>query len=482
MRNEQENNQNKSQQNEHSPLDREQMERNVQSESDKGSSAAKVQGELHTHGLDQQASLQGMEGESGLGVQVQGSVDEMVTRMWDVHVLLHTAGTDMHNANVGGDQVEHEPQESLSAERGSMQETTSNDESNVKRESAYEQALADLQAAAACIRQGQTVAFPTETVYGLGADARSTAAVEAVFVAKGRPSDNPLIVHIAHRDQLDALVTEVNATAEALMTAFWPGPLTLVLPVRPGAVSPRVTAGLDTVAVRMPDHPVALQLIAAAACPVAAPSANRSGRPSPTLAAHVREDLAGRIGGIVDGGPTGVGVESTVVQVGDDGTVTILRPGGITAEQLSAVAARVATDPALLAEGSAGEASPAPRSPGMKYTHYAPEGALCVVEGPPAAVAAWVSAALAEAAQRGERTAVLAFAEHAEQYRADAVFSLGDASELEEAARRLYAALRSCDEQGATYIVAEACSREGLGAAVMNRLLKAAGHRLIQVG
>ncbi|MEN1989248.1 L-threonylcarbamoyladenylate synthase [Paenibacillus hubeiensis] len=348
--------------------------------------------------------------------------------------------------------------------------------------SARQQALVDLQAAAACLRQGETVAFPTETVYGLGADARSTAAVEAVFAAKGRPSDNPLIVHIARRDQLDPLVTEVNATAEALMDAFWPGPLTLVLPVREGAVSPRVTAGLDTVGVRMPDHPVALQLIAAADCPVAAPSANRSGRPSPTLASHVREDLAGRIGGIVDGGPTGVGVESTVVQAGDDGTVTILRPGGITAEQLSAVAARVATDPGLLAEGPGGDDRPAPRSPGVKYTHYAPVGALCVVEGPPDAVAAWIGAALAEAAQRGERTAVLAFAEHAEQYRADAVFSLGEASELEEAARRLYAALRSCDEQGATYIVAEACSREGLGAAVMNRLLKAAGHRLIQVG
>lgn len=380
---------------------------------------------------------------------------ELVTEMWDVRVLV-SAENDHGLGNI----------EML----------------DVKKGSADQQALADLQAAAACIRQGQTVAFPTETVYGLGADARSTVAVEAVFVAKGRPSDNPLIVHIAHRDQLDTLVTEVNETAEALMAAFWPGPLTLVLPVRSGAVSPRVTAGLDTVAVRMPDHPVALQLIAAAACPVAAPSANRSGRPSPTLASHVREDLDGRIGGIVDGGPTGVGVESTVVQVGDDGTVTILRPGGITAEQLSAVAARVATDPALLAEGADGVGSPAPRSPGMKYTHYAPAGALCVVEGPPAAVAAWISAALAEAAQRGERTAVLAFAEHAEQYRADAVFSLGDASELEEAARRLYAALRNCDEQGATYIVAEACSREGLGAAVMNRLLKAAGNQLIQVG
>lgn len=230
-----------------------------------------------------QSSMKGMENDE--------RTEEMVTSMWDVNVLLANENTD-----------------------------------DVAKGSAYKQALVYLQDAAACLRQGQTVAFPTETVYGLGADARSTAAVEAVFAAKGRPSDNPLIVHIAQRDQLDSLVTDVNGTAEALMAAFWPGPLTLVLPVRPGAVSPRVTAGLDTVAVRMPDHPVALQLIAAAECPVAAPSANRSGRPSPTLAAHVREDLAGRIGGIVDGGPTGVGVESTVVQVGDDGTVTILRP------------------------------------------------------------------------------------------------------------------------------------------------------------
>lgn len=391
-----------------------------------------------------------------------GNPEGLLTSVWDVRALMIE-----NQPHVVGNLVMGEPE---------------GQEFDEKKESAYQQALADLQAAAACIRQGQTIAFPTETVYGLGADARSTAAVEAIFEAKGRPSDNPLIVHIAHRDQLDSLVTEVNEAAEALIKAFWPGPLTIVLPVKPGAVSPRVTAGLDTVGVRMPDHPVALQLLAAAACPVAAPSANRSGRPSPTLASHVSEDLAGRIGGIVDGGPTGVGVESTVVQVGDDGTVTILRPGGITAEQLSAVAARVATDPAILAEGAEGEGSPAPRSPGMKYTHYAPAGALCVVEGPPPAVAAWISAALAEAAQRGERTAVLAFAEHAEQYRADAVFSLGNASELEEAARRLYAALRSCDEQGATYIVAEACSREGLGAAVMNRLLKAAGHQLIQVG
>ncbi|WP_245640193.1 L-threonylcarbamoyladenylate synthase, partial [Paenibacillus dakarensis] len=182
-----------------------------------------------------------------------------------------------------------------------------------------------LEEAGRVLAAGGTVAFPTETVYGLGADAANTDAVEQIFAAKGRPSDNPLIVHISELSQLDGLVLGVNETERRLMDAFWPGPLTLVLPVKPGAVSTRVTAGLDTVAVRMPDHKVALALISAAGCPVAAPSANRSGRPSPTLAGHVYEDLAGAIDGILDGGPAGVGVESTVVQASQDGAVTVLR-------------------------------------------------------------------------------------------------------------------------------------------------------------
>ncbi|MDP4096107.1 L-threonylcarbamoyladenylate synthase [Paenibacillus sp. P96] len=336
-----------------------------------------------------------------------------------------------------------------------------------------------LQEAAALLRSGDTVAFPTETVYGLGADARNTAAVEAVFAAKGRPADNPLIVHIARRSQLDELVQQVNGTAEALIQAFWPGPLTLVLPVRPGVLSPRVTGGLDTVAVRMPDHPVALRLIAEAGCPVAAPSANRSGRPSPTLAEHVREDLQGRIGGIVNGGPTGVGLESTVVQAGDDGTVTILRPGGITAEQLAAVCAAVTTDPGL--DGEAGPGTPAPRSPGMKYTHYAPLGRLSVVEGPsPAMVTGLIRRELAAAEASGERTAVLAFDEHAADYIGQRVYSLGSLDTLQEAGQRLYGLLRRCDEDGITFILAEACPPRGLGEAIMNRLLKAAGHRVLR--
>ncbi|MGN7762114.1 L-threonylcarbamoyladenylate synthase [Paenibacillus sp. 22594] len=382
----------------------------------------------------------------------------------------------------------------------------------------YPQSTADQEAieeAAALLREGSTVAFPTETVYGLGADARSTAAVEAVFAAKGRPSDNPLIVHIAEWSELDGLVTEVHPFAAALIDAFWPGPLTVVLPVRPDVLSPLVTAGLDTVGVRMPDHPLALALIRAAGCPVAAPSANRSGRPSPTLAAHVLEDLAGYIGGVLDGGAAGVGLESTVVQVQPDGTVAVLRPGGITAEQLAAVlgpgavtpAPAPAVDVAAGAPGAsmdpaeapaaasghspgaahaAGDNSPAPRAPGMKYTHYAPRGALGVVRGASAQRVAEAAADLLQAAQRaGEITGLLLFEEHRALYPANAaacVVSLGSLASPEEGARSLYAALRRFDEAGATYILAEACPDTGLGAAIMNRLMKAAGGTVIDAG
>lgn len=360
--------------------------------------------------------------------------------------------------------------------------------------------------AAAMLRAGGTVAFPTETVYGLGADARNKKAVEAVFAAKGRPSDNPLIVHIADVGALDELVIEVHPIAEALMKAYWPGPLTVVLPVREGVLSSSVTAGLDTVGVRMPDHPVARALIRAAGCPVAAPSANRSGRPSPTLASHVLEDLAGYIDGVLDGGAAGVGLESTVVQVQPDGKVAILRPGGITSEQLSAIAGAEAvisepghSEPAS-AKGADTEhesapaqsaqpttdASSAPRAPGMKYTHYAPRGWLGVVRGTsPQRVAEVAASQLQAAQQRGEITGLLLFEEHQALYPADpaaCVLSLGSLASPEEGARSLYAALRRFDEAGATYILAEACPDAGLGAAIMNRLMKAAGGSIIDAG
>jgi L-threonylcarbamoyladenylate synthase len=337
--------------------------------------------------------------------------------------------------------------------------------------------------AARLLLHGETVAFPTETVYGLGADARNTQAVERIYAAKGRPSDNPLIVHLADRAGLADIAMPGGKTIERLLDAFWPGPLTVVLPARPGALSPRVTAGLPTVAVRVPAHPAALALLRAAAAPIAAPSANRSGRPSPTNAAHVRADLDGRIAGIVDGGPCGVGLESTVVEaVG--GALHILRPGGVTAAELRRVLPGV---PVVAAAEHALGAAEAPRSPGMKYAHYAPNGRLTLVQGAPASVAERIRRELAVAAASGECTGVLTFAEHAGRYPAgcaDVTLACGRLSDPATIARQLFAALRRFDEASVTCIFAECCDEtsdvSGVGAAVMNRLRKASGGRVIQ--
>lgn len=332
--------------------------------------------------------------------------------------------------------------------------------------------------AGAVLAQGGVVAFPTETVYGLGADAGNTAAVEAVFAAKGRPSDNPLIVHISQNHQLDALVQRVLPMERQLMNAFWPGPLTLVMPVIDGVLSPRVTAGLGTVGVRMPNHPVALSLITASGKPLAAPSANRSGRPSPTSAAHVADDLAGRIDGIVDGGEAGVGVESTVVQVQDNGSVLILRPGGITREQLLTIATDVQLDPGLAGVS----AETAPISPGMKYTHYAPRGSMSIVTGSSQArVRTWMQQQLLDAQQRGEQVGVLTFDEDTTDYGTALRLSLGSIDQPEQAASRLYGSLRTFDDHQITYILAQGCSEDGVGLAVMNRLSKAAGGQIFTV-
>lgn len=330
--------------------------------------------------------------------------------------------------------------------------------------------------AAGQLKEGGLIAFPTETVYGLGADARNTAAVERIFTAKGRPSDNPLIVHIAFREQLDELVLPYPPLAAALMDRFWPGPLTIVLPVRAGVLSPLVTAGLSTVGIRMPDHRTALALLAEAGCPIAAPSANRSGRPSPTLAEHVLDDLDGRIDGIVDDGPTGVGLESTVIELVGEHSIRILRPGGVTLEELQQAAPATTID-----NGSAEEPEMAPRSPGMKYTHYAPQGELELVQGDSEAVVAYIREQAGAARERGEITGVLAFEERLMRYEADSILSLGSETELDAAAHLLYAALRDFDGAGAQRIWAEGCSGDGIGAALMNRLAKAAGNRIICV-
>jgi len=331
--------------------------------------------------------------------------------------------------------------------------------------------------AARLLRDGEVVAFPTETVYGLGANALSNAAVEKIFAAKGRPSDNPLIVHIAKREQLSTVAAEVPAKAERLMETFWPGPLTIILP-RTDRVASLVTAGLDSVGVRMPDHAIAQALIAEAGVPIAAPSANRSGRPSPTTAAHVLADLEGRVAGVVDGGATGVGLESTVIDVTVEPPV-ILRPGGITREQLEEVIGPVALDPSFAAG-----ATETPRAPGMKYTHYAPEGEMWLVAGEAGRVREKMAAMLREAKQRGRKTGVLATDETCDYWRgrpdADIVLSVGSRADLGEVARQLYAVLRDFDAHRAQFIVAETFSRDGLGMAVMNRLEKAAGGRIQQ--
>ena len=348
---------------------------------------------------------------------------------------------------------------------------------------------AGLEEAAAAIREGGVVAFPTETVYGLGADARCGDAVRRIFEAKGRPSDNPLIVHLASAEDLPHLAAgPVGPVEERLIRAFWPGPLTLVVPVKPGAVSPLVTAGLDTVAVRVPAHDLARRLITLAGCPVAAPSANRSGRPSPTSADHVLEDLDGRIDGVLDGGPAGVGLESTVVRVlGDE--IHVLRPGGVTAEALREAAgpsARVVTagsrEPAE--ENDAGTTQGAPRSPGMKYTHYAPQGEmLLVVSEDPERLIGEVRRQAASARSSGRRVGIIACAEHADKYAgaADEVLVCGSRREPESAARQLYAVLRECDRRNLAFIVAEGFPETGIGAALMNRLRKAAGGRVMAV-
>ncbi|NRG46518.1 L-threonylcarbamoyladenylate synthase [Bacillus sp. CRN 9] len=316
--------------------------------------------------------------------------------------------------------------------------------------------------------KNETVAFPTETVYGLGGNAQSDEAVSKIFAAKGRPADNPLIIHIAERSQLEAFVESVPEKAEKLISAFWPGPLTMIFNKKVGALSDLATAGLSTVAIRMPDHPVALALLKKTGLPIAAPSANSSGKPSPTTANHVWEDLHGRIAGIVDGGPTGVGVESTVIDCTED-IPTILRPGGITKEQLMEAIGEVRLDPALQ------DSEQAPKSPGMKYKHYAPDAPLYLVDGERAFMQKLVS----EKRKEGLSVGVLTTEENKNYYDANVVITCGSRADLRTVASGLYDALRQLNHENVDIIYGEIFPTEGVGAAVMNRLIKAAGHRII---
>lgn len=332
-------------------------------------------------------------------------------------------------------------------------------DSNVNSQSTYTQAVDMLNA-------GEVVAFPTETVYGLGAVATDDKAVKKIFEAKGRPSDNPLIVHIGDQQEVAHYIEEVPDVAKKCMDLFWPGPLTLVMKVKPDVLAESVTAGLHTVGIRMPDHPVALGLLQQLKKPLAAPSANRSGKPSPTEAIHVAEDLQGVIPYILDGGATGIGLESTVLDVTHEPPV-ILRPGGITKEMLENAIGPV-IQPTKIEENL----ESTPKAPGMKYTHYAPNAPVYLI----ACNEEKVGEAIQTLQQDGHQVALLA-PNHFAQSKANYFFSLGEEGAKEEMGATLYHALRACDQTKATVILTTVTSTEGVGAAIMNRLEKASGGR-----
>ncbi len=329
---------------------------------------------------------------------------------------------------------------------------------------------------AEALAEGRTVAFPTETVYGIGANALDESAIKKIYKAKGRPSDNPLIVHVTDMESVEALVEEVTPVAEKLMAAFWPGPLTIIFK-KSIAVPVSVTAGLSTVAIRMPSHPIARDLIEQSGVPVAAPSANLSGKPSPTSGEHVIEDLNGRVDYIVVGDQTDVGLESTVVDATGD-VAMILRPGGVTKEALEAVVGQVHVDPAI--EASSMEKL-IPKSPGMKYTHYAPEAEVLMVQGEEAPMVEMIQNMCHRFVTSGKRVGIMTCDEHKADYDCGVVLSLGSKDDMEAIAQQLFGTLRKFDEHSVDIILAESYDEKGLGSAVMNRLRKAAGHQIIEV-
>ena len=323
------------------------------------------------------------------------------------------------------------------------------------------------------IKNGGLVAFPTETVYGLGGDGLNKDSSMKIYEAKGRPSDNPLIVHIADIKDLFTITTNVSDKALALAEKFWPGPLTMILK-KADIVPYETTGGLDTVAVRMPDNKIALEFIKAAGGFVAAPSANLSGRPSPTKASHVKSDLDGRIDMILDGGSSIIGLESTIVDMTEE-TPIILRPGFISMNTLSRVVGDVIYDAAILETGS----NEPPRAPGMKYRHYAPKGELSIVKGERKKVIEYIKTQAAEAIKSGERVGIIATEETYLNYSATVVQNIGSRDDEAQIARRLYAVLRDFDEDNITRIYSEDFDTPNMGQAIMNRLIKAAGHHII---
>ena len=331
--------------------------------------------------------------------------------------------------------------------------------------------------AAHVIRDGGLVAFPTETVYGLGANALDDRAVLRIFEAKKRPADNPLIVHIANTDDIYLLAERLPKGAEVLMNEFWPGPLTLLVP-RSELVPDATTAGLATVAIRMPSHPIARALIAEADVPIAAPSANLAGRPSPTTAKHVLDDLSGRIDIVIDGGAIGFGVESTVLDLTAK-VPTVLRPGPITVEELIQVLGKIEVH--RVAKAEAPTEVVVARAPGMKHKHYAPKAEVTVIEGSPDDMVSKIQELAGKHKHAGKKVGIMATTETANRYRADVVKVVGVRQKPRTIAKNLFKALREFDEEGVDVVLTEGLEPTGIGLAVMNRLRKAAGYNIVRV-
>lgn len=332
-----------------------------------------------------------------------------------------------------------------------------------------------IQTAGKIIKQGGLVAFPTETVYGLGGDALNPDSSRKIYAAKGRPSDNPLIIHICKLEDIDKIISVFPDQAKKLAQEFWPGPLTMVLP-KSDMVPKETTGGLDTVAVRMPVDPIALSFIEAAGGYVAAPSANVSGRPSPTSSRYVEEDMYGRIEMIIDGGDVEIGLESTIVDL--TGKVPmLLRPGRITLEMLKEILGEVEVDKTILAGNAAGR----PKAPGMKYKHYAPKGELTIIAGESQAVVKKINELAVRGMQQGEKIGIIGTEENISFYQGHSIKSVGKRDDEVSIAKHLYRILREFDDEGITLIYSESFSAGGMGQAIMNRLLKAAGHQIVYV-
>ena len=326
------------------------------------------------------------------------------------------------------------------------------------------------------LKSGGLVAFPTETVYGLGGDALNPEASAKIYAAKGRPSDNPLIVHIADMEALKVLASEVPEKAKLLADRFWPGPLTMIMP-KSDAVPYATTGGLDTVAIRMPSHPTAYELIRSSGVYIAAPSANTSGKPSPTRAEHVINDLSGRIDMIIQDDTVDIGVESTIIDLSEE-VPTILRPGYITQAMFEEAIGKTIIDPAIMGSLKEGVV---PKAPGMKYKHYAPNADVTIVEGPHEKVVEYINSQIAEKEAEGHRCAVMATDETKGKYICKDIVSAGHKDDELSVARNLYAILRDFDKQNIEFLYSESFETKNVGQAVMNRLIKAAGHKIIKL-